>query len=393
MKIAFIHNEKKIGTGAHYINDLISIKLKQRGITVKHFYPSTDLMDTPLQLKGLGNILFFYSLLEHRDQILKCDLIQGTTYTPLTYLSYAIPVISHFGSTTEGFLKAVPLAYKVNSTTREFWYDLQRNDVLKEVNLKTRRPLRDISEIEKLVATRSNKVIATSRNVAAELRRFSVKEKNLSVIHNAIEDYWFENTYRKPQGKPTLVFLGRIGNDSFNLKLKGVDRLFYWYNHFPQISKITIGITTNEKLSEYFNMHLQNHEMLANAQKHVIPGILNQLSGSIVFISSRYEGFSLSLVEAMSQGLIPITYPVGVAPEIIENGTNGFIVKSQREVFKYTKMLLNDPLLRKQMSFRAYQTSQQFRADDMVEKFIKLYKETIENKNKWWNFNLSLKKY
>lgn len=82
MKIAFIHSEKKIGTGAHYINDLISIKLKQRGITVRHFYPSTDIMDTPLQLKGLGNILFFYSLLEHRDQILKCDLIQGTTYIP-----------------------------------------------------------------------------------------------------------------------------------------------------------------------------------------------------------------------------------------------------------------------------------------------------------------------
>ncbi|MBP9686949.1 MAG: glycosyltransferase [Candidatus Doudnabacteria bacterium] len=120
--------------------------------------------------------------------------------------------------------------------------------------------------------------------------------------------------------------------------------------------------------------------------------MLNHLSGSVVFISSRYEGFSLSLVEAMSQGLIPITYAVGVAPEIIENGINGFIVKNQREVFKYTKILLNDTLLRKQMSFRAYHTSQQFRADDMVKKFIKLYEETVERKNKWWNFNLLFKK-
>ncbi|MBP9686950.1 MAG: hypothetical protein KBD66_04095 [Candidatus Doudnabacteria bacterium] len=174
-------------------------------------------------------------------------------------MPYPIPVISHFGSTTEGFLKAVPLAYKVNSTTREFWYDLQKSNVLQEINLKTRRPLRDISEIEKLVATRSTKVIATSKRVAAELRKFSVKEKNLSIIHNAIEDYWFEHTYKQPHGKPNLVFLGRIGNDSFNLKLKGIDRLFYWYNNFSQIPKTTIGITTNEKLSEYFNTHLQNH--------------------------------------------------------------------------------------------------------------------------------------
>ena len=29
MKIAFIHSEKKLGTGAHYINDLMSEKFKQ----------------------------------------------------------------------------------------------------------------------------------------------------------------------------------------------------------------------------------------------------------------------------------------------------------------------------------------------------------------------------
>ncbi len=45
MKIAFIHNEKKIGTGAHYINDLMANKLKERGIVTKNFYPSTALMD------------------------------------------------------------------------------------------------------------------------------------------------------------------------------------------------------------------------------------------------------------------------------------------------------------------------------------------------------------
>jgi len=79
MKIAFIHSEKKITTGAHYINDLIATKLKERKIKVKDFYPKAPLMDSPHHLKGLKNILFFYSLLENKDEILKCDLIQGTT--------------------------------------------------------------------------------------------------------------------------------------------------------------------------------------------------------------------------------------------------------------------------------------------------------------------------
>jgi glycosyltransferase involved in cell wall biosynthesis len=385
MKIAFIHNEKKLGTGAHYINDLISLKLRQRGVSVKHFYPSSNLMDTPAELKGLSNILFFYSLLEHREQILKCDLIQGTTYTPLTYLAYDIPVIAHFGSTTNGFLDRVPLAYKVNQSTRQFWYDLQKNKVLKQINLKTKRPLRDIADIEKFVASRATKVIATSKGVARELAQFKVEKANLSIIPNAIEDYWFAVGYRKPSRHASLVFLGRMGNDSFNLKLKGMDRLFEWYSQFPGLPKKTVAITTNEALTGYLDSHLSNHTMIANAQKDSIPSILNELSGSILFIPSRYEGFSLSLIEGMSQGLIPIVYKVGVAPEIIKNGKNGFLVTNQRQVHKYTKLLLSNYGLRKKMSLEAHKTSQIFTTDRMVDQFISLYEEVLtEKKRRGW---------
>jgi len=37
MKIAYIYNNKKIGTGADYINDLIFYELKKRNVTVKNF--------------------------------------------------------------------------------------------------------------------------------------------------------------------------------------------------------------------------------------------------------------------------------------------------------------------------------------------------------------------
>ncbi len=377
MKIAFIHNEKKVGTGAYYINDLISLKLKERGVMVKHFYPSTNLIDTPANLKGLSNILFFHSLLEHRKEILQCDLIQGTTYTPLTFLAYDIPVVSHFGSTTQGFLDKVPLAFKVNEGTRKFWYDLKKNGVLKEVNLKTKRPLRDIAEIEHYVANRSTKVVATSMVVAKELKKFVKSNSHLSVIHNAIEDYWFLLPYKKPSKNISLVFLGRLGADSFNLKLKGVDRLFDWYSHFPDLDKHTFAITTNELLTNYLNERLPNHVMHANIIKDQIPTLLNKFSGSIFFVSSRYEGFSLSLIEGMSQGLIPIVYSVGVASEIIKNGVNGFLVSNQSQVIRYTKKILADPDMRKRMSLEAYKTAQNFTADKLVDQLSKLYDQIL----------------
>jgi hypothetical protein len=68
MKIAFIHHDKKISTGAHYINDLIKIKLRERGVKVRNFYPKAPLIDSPHHLRGLKNILFFYSLLENKEE-------------------------------------------------------------------------------------------------------------------------------------------------------------------------------------------------------------------------------------------------------------------------------------------------------------------------------------
>lgn len=378
MKIAFIHNEKKISTGAHYINDLISMKLRNKGITVKHFYPTQNLYETTANLKGIANILFFFSLLEQRDEILKCDLVHGTTYTPITFLPYDIPVISHFGSTTKGFLDTIPLTKNIEKDLKDFWYKLKDEKVLEQVNLKTRKPLRDIAEIELMVANRSSAVIATSKHVHDELSASGVKPENLHTIHNAIEDFWFEESAKSIVKKPALIFLGRLGNDSFNLKLKGFDRLVDWYSKFDRQEKITLGITTNEEIGDYLKRTIPNHTMRANIKKDLIPKILSGKRGSIMFITSRYEGFSLSLVEGMSQGIIPISYRVGVAPEIIEQGVNGFLVDNQREAYKFTRMLLEDSKLRKKMSEAAFMTAQQFTAEIMINKFISVYEKTVD---------------
>ena len=65
----------------------------------------------------------------------------------------------------------------------------------------------------------------------------------------------------------------------------------------------------------------------------------------------------MSLIEGMSQGLIPVAYPVGVAPEIIINGQNGFLVNNQREAIICVEKLLSDQDLREKMANGAQQTS------------------------------------
>jgi glycosyltransferase involved in cell wall biosynthesis len=379
MKIAFIHNEKKIGTGANYINDLMANKLKARGIEVKNFYPNTELMDSPVHLKGLANILFFYGLLEHRKSVARYSIIQGTTYTPLPFLALPIPVVTHFGSTTAGFLKSVPLANKLEASTRSVWYALRREGVIGELNLRTRRPLRDIAEIEHYAADKATAVIATSKKVRAELMGAGVNGKKIKVIHNAIEDYWFKTAPPAAYAAPSIVFLGRLGQDVFTYKLKGLDRLIHLHKKFPSVPKLTVCMTFNKDLKKWLKTAIPRHTVYTNLRKDLIPNVLRPMAGSILFVPSRYEGFSLSLIEGMSQGLIPVTYSVGVAPEIIKNGRNGFIVKNQREAIQRVRQILDNEYLRLYMSAQAYRTAEQFKSDYMAERLHMFYRTLVRN--------------
>lgn len=388
MKIAFIHSDKKIATGAHYINDLISINLKKAGVVLRNFYPKVPLIeDSTPSLRGLTNILFFYSLLERRAEIAKYNLIQGTTYTPLPFLTYGTPTISHFGSVTQEFMRSVPLAKNLDKETKKIWYELRKKKVIEEVNVKTRRPLRDVAEIEKYVALRVNAIIAASQKVKNELISMGVVSDKIAVIHNAIEDYWYEKIGNSFNPDPKIVFLGRVGRDAFTLKLKGVDRLIQLYRKFPAVKKVTICMTMNKKLKDWIKSNIKEQDLFINLKKDLIPNILGALKGSILFLPSRYEGFSLSLVEGMSQGLIPVAYPVGVAPEIIKNGQNGFLVNSQREAIICVENLLSKKDLREKMADEAQNTSLEFRSAIMTQNLISFYRKVIESGKmvKWDN--------
>lgn len=383
MKIAYIHDDKKINTGAHHINNLMVNKLREHGVMVKNVYPRVDLIDTSrVSLKGVANILFFYSLLEQKKEILKYDLIQGTTYTPITFLPFNIPVVTHFGSTTKGFLRSVPRIKYIEKELLSIWHKLRKDKIIPELDLKTRKPLMDIADIEFFAASKSNKVITTSKIVKNDLIQYGqVKPGKICVIHNAIEDYWFDTPLYE-LSEPKLIFLGRIGNDVFTWRLKGVDRLIKIYQGFANLEKISIAITTNKKVGSWLNNNIPNHKYLFNFPKDKISKVLHSYRGSIFLLTSRYEGFSLSLIEAMSQGLIPVAFPVGVAPEIIINGKNGYLVNSTKEARVRIKEILGDDNLRMNMSRVAYLTSLKFKAHILAKKLVSLYKQVI---NKSYN--------
>lgn len=380
MKIAFIHNEKKISTGAHYINDLMFKKLEENGVKVKNFYPKAKLLDVPVEMRGLQNILFFHSLLEHKNEILKCDLIQGTTYTPLALLPFNIPVVAHFGSTSTGFLNATPRTRFLEMKLRNIWSSLKKNEVIDELNIRTRRPLQDIAEIETFVAKKADCVIATSEIVKRDLIEAGVAPEKIHVVWNSIEDYWFEESPVKELAPVGIVYLGRIGGDVFTMKLKGLDRMVYIWNRFRSVPKTTIAMTSSEKLSNWIRTAFDNHSAFTNLRKEKIKEKLSHMRGQVFINPARYEGFCLSMIESMSQGLIPVSFRVGVAPEIIKNGENGYVVNSVEEMEKAIKEINSSDGLRDKLSRNAMETAQNFQAEKMTKKLMDVYEKVLADK-------------
>jgi glycosyltransferase involved in cell wall biosynthesis len=392
IKVAFIHNEKRIHTemhtGAAQINRFMAQALVASGVQVRHFYPRHQLSDTPLHLRGIANILFFYSMLEHKKDILKYDIIQGTTYTPLPFLAFDKPVVCHFGSTLQGYLASVPATRKLPKQEKLIFKELTELGIISEFDLKTFRPMEDIADIETIAAIRATACVATSLKVKAELESMGIPKEKIYLIHNAIEDYWFQPRRNAEIQPPHLVFLGRLGNDVFTLKLKGFSRLVNFYRAFPELPKTTVCMTTNRKLKEWLKVSFPKHYMYVNLRKDLIPGALAPLFGSILFISSRYEGFSLSLVEGMSQGLVPISFSVGVAPEIIQNGENGFIVSTEKEAEERAKELINNNEKRLLMANNAKITAEKFCSKNIAKDLTSLYRKIKkERREKSKNIN------
>ena len=375
-KVLFIHSEKKFKTGAHYINDLIIEKLKKQKYRVDNLYPTNGVDLLSPDMFGISNILLFYSLIKKHEDAKKYNIIQGTTYTTLAFIGNGMPVISNFGSTTYGFLKAVPSMKNLEKEKKELYSilrNLYENNTIP--NLKSNlKPLKDISKIEIYVAKKSDAVIVTSKKVQTELIKNKVPKNKIILIHNSIEDYWFDSKIiKKVKKEANLVYSGRLGNDQFTVKLKGIPRLIYVLNNFPLLNKVIIGMCyKTDQYEKVFDQILKTKSYLS-VEKKKIPSILRKHYGDLYINTSRYEGFCLSLVEAMSQGLVPIVFPFGVAPEIIENGKNGYIVNSIDEMLSKINKIKSDISKRKEIAGNAMQTAKKFNSDRMIKQYDKLY--------------------
>ena len=183
---------------------------------------------------------------------------------------------------------------------------------------------------------------------------------------------------RRPAG--TEIVIGTAGR---LVELKGIEYLLSAFSalkqEFPNLRLEIAGSgPQREKLEALAAQSgLRDHVKFLGW----IDDISSILSRWDIFVMpSLEEGFPIAALDAMAAGLPLIATRVGGVPELIEDGTTGWLVPP-RDVESLTsrlRILLSDPELRVKMGDSGYaRVRDHFSTAQMTERFAELYDELL----------------
>lgn len=228
--------------------------------------------------------------------------------------------------------------------------------------------------IEKFAAGLGNKVIAVSQSEFEVAQRLKViPAGKITVVHNglpALEPPLWASPTAEP---PCLVMVARFAEPKDHRTLVNV------LGNLKQCSWTLqlIGEGSGRKQMEELAGDLGIADRISFLGVRAdVPAIL---AGSQIFVlSSKREGFPLSILEAMRAGLPVVASAVGGIGEAVVDGQTGFLVPAGNPVAMRESLekLITEPRLRQKMGHAGRERFiKHFTLEQMMEKTLAVYSE------------------
>jgi glycosyltransferase involved in cell wall biosynthesis len=215
----------------------------------------------------------------------------------------------------------------------------------------------------RLVARRVRRIVAVSNAIRESLVELAdIPETRIKLIHNGIAFAEMERAasdsgdVRAKLGLPTpLVLLGAVGRITY-AKAHDVllEALSLLADEFPSLHCVIVGDgdlrTSMERLA---------HELRVEDRAHFVgfkPDVLSWYRAmDIVVLSSRFEGFLLTVLEAAYAEKPIVCTDVGVVGEVLEDRVSGLIVPPEDPVAlaEAIRRLLREPTFAAGLAARA----------------------------------------
>ena len=235
----------------------------------------------------------------------------------------------------------------------------------------------------------SDRIIALSEHNRRLLLQIGADADKIALVPNGvnIEEYAHLRRSKKIREQssddgPVLLYAGRI---DWNKRLeKIVEAMPLILKEFPSAKFVIVG----PDYAGYANELLDLAKKLAVEHALVITGevsrdkLLEFYSTADVFLlPSSYEGFGLSLLEAMSSKIPVIASPFGGPGDFLKHGVHAWLLRktTSDEIFKSVYVMLTDNQLRETLVEKAFElVKKEYTWENVVDKLELIYARVIK---------------
>jgi len=199
---------------------------------------------------------------------------------------------------------------------------------------------------------------------------------NSSYIYNAVR-FKSEKKANVTKNKK-LIAISRISKDKSIDKMIDIVQCVF---EDPKYKDWVLEIYGQGNEEDNVKKMIYNHEQIK------LMGITHDpkrelLTASINLNTSKYEGFSLSILEANECGVPTVSFNFGEsAKEQILNDKTGIIANDREDYFNQLKTMMDSEDKLEMLSKNAKEFSKQFQIETIIKEWIKLF-EMVENNEK-----------
>jgi glycosyltransferase involved in cell wall biosynthesis len=164
--------------------------------------------------------------------------------------------------------------------------------------------------------------------VLSDLERDRILERvpglKVDVLPNAVSTSKFPQVER-PWGMKNVIYLGRLQEAKGLSEMVEACRVLVGQGFKFRFSSYGAGPDQDEfvrRMTAVLGENYHHGGVVAGPEK-----VKALMSADVFLMPSRFEGMSLSLLEAMASGCVPIVSNRGSMPAVVEDGRNGFLVE------------------------------------------------------------------
>ena len=348
-EIVFVTYEQ----GNHPFAYPLSNKIRHVDLNTRFFTTGTMSLLKRIYFKITLPRLFKHRLRQLLDEI-QPNLVISTTY--------ALPL----------FREILSQPYRHVVESHVCYYQLLLQKKFTHISWLDRKIARHLLEMLK----RCEKVVVLTHKDAACWKGYD----NIEVIHNVVTNYPEKITDVADRPK-RIIAVGRLhAQKGFDLLIQSwqliaarhPDWQLVVYGHGGDLQKLQQQL---EKAG------LTSSMTFAGATDNIYKEYQNS---AFYVMSSRYEGWGLVLVEAMSCGLPCVSFDCPYGPsDIIRDGEDGFLVENGniQQLAEKMELLINNKELRERLGVQARLNAARFTSDNIMPQWTKLFETIVQNDN------------